>query len=780
MRSRGRLSGLLLASVTAPIGLAGYSSGWAQTSTGGASALDAIVVTARRRDESLQSVPVAVSAFTESELERREILSTTDLDRVTPNLQFKGYGPLTGNNAAAQVFIRGIGQSDGSSGVDPGVGLYIDEVYMGRSEGAVMDFRDTASVQVLRGPQGTLFGRNTIGGAVLLTSAAPGDTFGGTLRAGVGSDNLREASGAVDLPIVEGLAARVSAGVRERDGYVTRIYDGLDLGDENRRALQASLRWRASDALNVTMRGDYSKADEHGSPFVFAAINENQVFPAAVSVRAGCPGATFPPPSVPLTLVDKRCANDATWNLGKFTNGGSAPAFSVLESWGVSAIAQLKLSSVLSIKSITSHRNLLWAGARDADNTPFVILDTDYRTHGHQFSQEVQGLVESGKIKGVIGAYYYKENYDDFLQVNYAAPPNLVANGALPGSRDYQDSRPIDRSWALFSQIIVAPTNALSFTGGLRFTDDNKGVRITAFTVTPNTLPNPASPPTAVGVPPNGNLYVYPALFERTFKATTGSATAQYQWTGQTMTYASWSQGFKSGGFNQRENASPPNYRPTSFDPERATTYELGVKSELGGTVRLNGALFSTKYNSMQLIYRVGVVPLLFNAGTSSIDGGELELTYAPGDLIAEGSVGYLRNKFDQIVAVPGATATVGPGNELPFTPKWQAALGMGYAFRVVRGAFKLTPRLETSYTAKQFFDAANSPEIAQSAGVTVVNASLTLERDSVWRVTMGVDNLTNEAYRLAGNSSFSTAAGYAEVIYSRPRNWFARASHNF
>src|SRR3954462_15454002 len=194
--------------------------------------LEEIVVTARKRSESLQETPIAISAFTSASLERQQITNTADLDQVTPNLQFASYGPLTGNNSAAQVYIRGIGQSDGSSGVDPGVGLYIDEVYMGRSVGGVMDFRDISSVQILRGPQGTLFGRNTIGGAVLLTTNAPGDDAGNSIRVGVGEDNLREGFGAFDIPLGDTWSARIAAGGRERDGYVTRVFDGEDLGNE--------------------------------------------------------------------------------------------------------------------------------------------------------------------------------------------------------------------------------------------------------------------------------------------------------------------------------------------------------------------------------------------------------------------------------------------------------------------------------------------------------------------------------------------------------------------
>lgn len=149
-------------------------------------AIESIIVTARRREEPLQDTPIAVTALSAEALERQQIVSTTDLDKVAPNLQFHSYGTLTGNNSAAQVFIRGIGQTDATAAVDPGVGIYIDEVYMGRAVGGAMEFRDIASVQILRGPQGTLFGRNTIGGAVLLTTNAPGEDAGSSIRVGPG------------------------------------------------------------------------------------------------------------------------------------------------------------------------------------------------------------------------------------------------------------------------------------------------------------------------------------------------------------------------------------------------------------------------------------------------------------------------------------------------------------------------------------------------------------------------------------------------------------------
>src|SRR5688500_13315904 len=313
-RSFGRITG----GVTVGAALIGASGGpvsaqQAVDAPGDADALESIVVTARRREESLQDTPVAVTALGADALEQRQIVSTTDLDKVTPNLQFHSYGTLTGNNSAAQVFIRGIGQTDATPAVDPGVGLYIDDVYMGRSVGGAMEMRDIATTQVLRGPQGTLFGRNTIGGAVLLTTYGPGEGAGNTVRATVGEDKLFDAFGAFDVLDGEQWSARISGGFRKRDGYVDRPFDGADFRDEDSSNGQAALRYRPSDDLSFTLRFDTSREKENGSPFVFHSMNEAATFVGVASSNAGCPNMIdpMPPPTLVGPLDDPRCGNDA-------------------------------------------------------------------------------------------------------------------------------------------------------------------------------------------------------------------------------------------------------------------------------------------------------------------------------------------------------------------------------------------------------------------------------------------------------------------------------------
>jgi iron complex outermembrane receptor protein len=753
----------------------------AAAATESAELLEEVVVTARRREESLQDAPVAVTAISGDTLERMLITTTTDLDKVVPNLQFHSYGTLTGNNSAAQVFIRGIGQTDATPAVDPGVGIYIDDVYMGRAVGGAMEFRDVANVQVLRGPQGTLFGRNTVGGAVLVTTNGPGEAAGSLLRATVGEDDLMELFGAADLLDLEKWSARAAAGFRKRDGYVDRVFDGADLGDEDMVTGQVSLRWNPTDNLAFTLRGDYTDEDENGSPFVFRAMNEAQLFVGVASILAGCPNVVdgLPPPTLVGPLADPRCGNDAQ-ALGPFTNGGTAAASSSTRNRGLSLVAGWDYNDMLSFKSITAARKLDWDGSRDADNTPLLVLHTSYDSSTEQFSQELQALVDSDRLDGVFGLYFFDEDSSDRVIVHLSNPGT---------SYDTQRVALGSKAWAAFTDWTLKITEGLSATAGIRYTDETKDLQGTLFNVSPATAPEPP-PPTALcpfnGPPPSqtGCLFLSTGKFSRDFSATTTSASIQYRWNEKAMTYVSWSEGFKSGGYNQRYNAAPPGNEPISFGSETAQTIEIGAKLNPLPSLRVNAALFSTNYDDIQMTYRLGVVPLLFNAGKASIDGGELEVTFAPGlGLLFDASVGYLDSGFDSISQPPPLgsvplTASATLSSRLPFTPEWTTHAGASYSFRV-GDDWTLTPRVDVSYTAEQFFDAANSPEIAQTGGVTVWNGSIALE-STHWRFSLNGNNLGDKLYPLAGTSSMTTSAGYAEIINARPRSLSLTAQYSF
>lgn len=752
---------------------------------------DEIVVTARRREESLQDTPVAISAFSAEMLQDRQITQTQDLERITPSLQFKPAGQLSGNSASSVVFIRGVGQVDPTAAVDPGVGVYLDEVYLGRAVGGAIDFGDIAGVEVLRGPQGTLFGRNTIGGAILVRTQQPilGE-FSGRARVRGGSENLIEGFGVVNVPLGETVAARVSGGFRKRDGYVFRVVDGLDLGNENRFSLAASLLWEPSSDFDLFLRADYSKQDENGAPFTFAGINEQAPVAAIASVAAGCPGATIPfaplvagdprfgAPNVPM-INDIRCANDFQAR-GPFVNGGTAPVESNSEVWGIGATANIRLTDVASVKLISSYRETESRGIRDGDNTPLLLITTDVAAQSAQFSQEVQLQLDFGSVNAIVGGYYFNEVTDERATVPLAFPPSPPVIGSLlaggPGSRDLQVSRLKTDSVAVFGELAWNITDALEISGGLRYTSDRKHYRGTVLNLFPATQPDPNPLPT-LATSQGGPLFIFNRPFKQDFAALTGSASIQYRWSDAISTYASYAKSFKSGGYNTRYNAAPAGNLPVPFAEESVTSYEIGAKTNIG-RLRLNLAAFQAEYQDIQLIFRQGVVPLLFNAGEARIRGLEAEASLRTSwGLTFDGGISILDDKIKTITPVPGATATVTPNDDLPFTPDMQANFGISYAIPL-GGDMTLTPRIDGSYQSKITFITGSIPLIEEN-GYFVGNASATLKLGNGIEVSGGVNNVLNEQYLIQGNASLATL-GYAERIFARPRSWYVQVAASF
>lgn len=749
---------------------AGAFADGAQAQTASSGALEEITVTARKVEENLQETPIAITVLTGNALEDRQVFNTNVLDQVVPNLQFADNAPLAGNNSSSQIFIRGIGQTDPTSTVDPGVGLYIDDVYIGNAVGGTMTLRDISSVQVLRGPQGTLFGRNTIGGAILLSTTDPADEFGGTVRIGGGSDSLRDAFIALDAPFTDTFKARFSFGIRQRDGYVTRP-DGTDLGDTDTYTVMSKFVFTPSDRFKATAAFDYTEADENGSPLVFAAITETATFPRVASLDAGCPGLTdvAPPfglpeqPAVPM-IQDDRCANDLQAR-GPFRNNGTLPLSSTLENYGGSLNLAFDIGDTLVLKSISAYRDIRWTGVRDADNTPLTILHTLYDVQADQLSQELQLTYQSEALTGVVGLYYFEQTSEDIVTVELNTP--------APGIQRDSDNNKVDNnSWAAFTQWTYHLTERWAFTGGARYTEDEKGAFPDQFDFS-----NPA-------------VKQVPAQWYReTFESFTPSASIAFRWTDDAMVYFSYAEGFKGGGWNSHFNAVLNAEQQAAlhmFEQEEARTFELGAKLDLANTVRLNMAVFTSDYTDMQVTYRGpapnGVAPFLTNAGEASIDGAELELTWAPtADWTIEGSVGYLDATIDSLANVQLAVLPpdLRAGNILPFAPEWQGHLGISYAAHA--GNFVIRPRVDASYQARTYFDATNTREIAQFEDVTTVNASAQFATSGgAWKLTLGVNNATDELYPVAGNSSLTTGSGYAEIAYARPREYFAQLQYDF
>jgi iron complex outermembrane receptor protein len=363
--------------------------------------------------------------------------------------------------------------------------------------------------------------------------------------------------------------------------------------------------------------------------------------------------------------------------------------------------------------------------------------------------------------------YYFEQTSDDIATVSLNPPP--------PGVQLDSDNNEVDNaSWAAFTQWTFNFADKYALTVGGRYTEDRKGSFPDQFDY---------ANPTVKQVPVR--------WYNETFTSFTPSASFQVQWSDRAMSYLSYSEGFKGGGWNSHFNAvltAAQQEALQKFDQEEAQTLEFGTKLDLlNDSVRLNFALFTSDYTNMQLTYRgpapAGVAPFITNAGETSIDGAEVELTWVPAEAWrVEATVGYLDATIDNLANIPLAVLPPGlaEGNFLPYAPEWQGHLGLAYEGHA--GAFTIEPRIDVSFESTKYFDATNTPEIAQLEDITTVNASVRLSRgeDSPWKVTLGLNNATDELYPIAGNSSLTTGSGYAEIAYARPREWFATLQYEF
>ena len=749
-----------------------------------AAQIEEIFVEARRVVESLQETPIAVSAFSGEALQDRQVLSSDDLANITPSLTFDSVAPSSGSNSAGQIFIRGVGQTDFTGVTDPGVGVYVDGVYMARSIGSVLDFVDIEKVEVLRGPQGTLFGRNTIGGAILIQSARPNmEEFEGEVQVTYGSYDQFFITGHVNVPITDTLATRFTANRRSRDGYVERVFDGIRTGDDDTFGFRGSLLWEPSEDVSVYLVADYSNEDENGAPTANIGVNDEQTFATFANIDAPlCPVPNPAPPNRD-TMGNPNCANETSF-LGPFTSGGTFDVVSELETWGVSGEVVWDISEMISLKSITSYRTFDMFSSRDADNTPFLIFQTQDVFDQEQFSQELIANITAfdDRLNWVVGLYYFTE---DGTNEN---PVDLPVGSILSGG-DFKNT-----AYAAFTEATYDVTDKFALTFGIRYSEDDKEF-------TPLSIATSAGLPSLVGVflPPAyaapggiaipiGTQFVDGSTAEASFDDISVRAVASYQWTPEIQTYFSFSQGYKSGGFDQRYAGTQPepevgaddnifNNPISGFEPEELTTYEIGFKGDLfDNRMRLNLAAFFSEYKDLQLIVRETFNPITFNGGDAEILGFEMEATIIPADgWTVIGSVAYIDGDYTRI---DDSVAGITLDNELVNTSPWQTNLSVAYEGETPWGT--VTPRIDWSYRGSQFNNAINTPQLRQDP-FHLVNAALAWDSpDERYSLIGAVQNLTDSEYLITGNSAFETAASYIEGVFGRPRTYSITAEVRF
>ncbi len=754
--------------------------------------LEEIVVTARKREESLQDAPISISAFTGEALEYRGTTNISQIADFTPNLTFQNNPSFGGSSNAASVYLRGVGQKEFLPTTEPGVGIYVDGVYIARSVGAILDLVDVERVEVLRGPQGTLFGRNTIGGAISLTTRKPADEFGGKASVTVGDDSRFDVKARLDIPLSESARSSISVASFNRDGYVTRD-DGVDLGDDDTLTARAALSWDINENLSLDAAIDVSRDRENGPALTLLGINlDNALFnpapasdpfsgtvPIATISNIGANLAAGGPPvpcafsGQPINLAVPGCYDERFIN-GRDRNSGSAPAFSNSDLSSANVNVTWDISDSLTIKSITAVRDLDSQFSRDGDHSPVIISQFFDDFQQEQFTQEFQLLGSGEKFNWIAGLYYFDEDGVNVNLLDFA-----VASFRSGGSFENQ-------AIAAYAQATYDVTEKFSATVGIRYTEEDKSFLPDQIIFTNSgTSPDPRNPFNTPFLAPGARIL---PLLERTIEIeeTTPFFNLAYQLNENTLIYGTYSEGFKSGGFTQRvfppivAGFTAPAGTPDidlipTFNPEFVTVTELGFKySTPDNRFVLNGAIFNTDYDDLQVQVFEGVAPVTTNAGEASLSGFELEAQIIPGGgWFINAGVGFIDAEYDQV----DADALFPVTNEFERVPEWTLNAALSREFNLQNGSVIL-PRIDWSYRSETFNDTFNTPQIAQDS-YSLVNASVAwISTSENQRFTVGVTNLTDEDYLVTGvaGDAFQSFEG----LFARSREWYASYSYEF
>jgi iron complex outermembrane receptor protein len=567
----------------------------AEASGGGSD--EKVTVTARRVEERLQDTPVAVSAFSEKQLERLGAENIGAIQNSVPNLNLvQGRG----SNSSANIFIRGVGQPDALATFDPAVGVYVDDVYISRIRGALFDVYDTARIEVLRGPQGTLYGKNTIGGALKVVTLKPSEEFSGRLFASFGTDNLMEFRARASGGLTDTLRAGISLYSADRDGFVTDPATGLDYNDKDTKAGRVSLYWDPDDKTEVRLNLDYTKEN----PLITLGKAENGVRNAFAAVLA------------PVTGPSYSFQTRTSMTLQRDENS--------LDHYGFGLTFTRELSSAWTLKSITAMRKLDYTDFIDIDATEFRVGDVLVDVNQNQQSQEFQFVYNGGgALRGVGGLYYLRERIFSHQEA--------YAQDFFPGFVRFIDDDQTMNSFAAFASVDYDVTPEVTVTAGARYTQENKKYdRIT----------------TTIGL-----VTAFDAPQEKkSYNDLSPSLTVTWNPGEDATYYAKVSKGFKSGGFNGRANSALE--LPRNFEPESLWSYEAGAKySWLDGRLIMNSAFFYNTYKDFQARVARGSgltsVFSVINAGELEQYGAEFEVFYRPIDeLQLQAQLGWLEASY--------------------------------------------------------------------------------------------------------------------------------------
>lgn len=708
----------------------------AHAQTAEPSQVEEIVVTAQKREQSLQEVPLAVSEFGADQLEAQSVQNLTDLSAKAPNVVL---APVGAYPYASAFFIRGLGFADVESTFEPAVGVEMNGIYLARNSGALQDFFDIESVEILRGPQGTLYGRNTIGGVVSVRTkqARPGDPFSGAIQGTVGDHGRRELRAALNIPVSDVLAVRVSGLYKNYDGFTRNVTLNETQGDNETLSGRLTISFKPSDSFDASLVVDGDRERGSGAPFRNAALPGNVYYNFSPDT-----GTTTP-------LFPAGASNPRD----PYTVYGNTPIFADVDTWGAALTANWH-TALGTVTSITGYREFDDRVLSDYDASPvnffYALRD---QTH-EQFSQELRIASDGrGKLDYVLGAFYLDQSYDITN-----AQAGAIYGAAMPAQIAGQKNT----AYALFGQFDYHLTEALTLIAGGRYSYEKK-------TFTNQPLFFPAS---------------------RTYKESWDDFSPKfgvnYQFSDDIMGYASWSRGFRSGGFNGRA-ASFTSAGP--YDAETVESIEAGLKTELfDRRLRLNGAVFHSTYKDMQVgsqgLTNGGVYEsIVTNAGKAKFDGVEADaLWIVGGGWRINANLAYLDarfvSNFTDFTSDGIANPTDNSDLPLAYAPKWSGSLGVNYTRELQIGTLSFAANavyMDDIYTSGGVINRTSDVQVRDSN--TLFDATLALENEQGWRVALWGKNLGDKAVI---NNTFGLGALGNLRIYAPPRTWGLEVGYKF
>jgi iron complex outermembrane receptor protein len=733
-----------------------------------------VIVTAQFREESLQSTPLAITAVSGAALEQRNLLTdVTAITQAAPNVTLVQSGSNGGKTTRA--YIRGVGEGDYNFALEPGVAFYIDDVYLGTAYGTLLDLMDLERVEVLRGPQGTLFGKNAIGGAVRLISRQPKGDDSGYLEATTGSFNRLDLRGAYDVALLpRTLLMRVTAMSKKRDGYVDLIdfacahpdevgsgsapysitprvpgrsckYD--EMANDDVSAARVAFRWLPGDSLEWNFSGDYSDDQGKGAadtllqviPDVFTNYNN------AVSIpQYGIPYDNRFVPSSRLQSYATFENAPFRWEFGNSNR---------LETWGLQNRINWTVRDALEFTSITAYRRYAGAFSRDSDSSPMSTDSTSEIMTHDQLSQELRlwGTSLDSRLNWTLGAFLFDGESRDAG----------IITADLFDLRFRIDDPSGVHNRSAFLHSVYHFTPRLNLTTGLRYTAETKD-----YTFNRLDVPQPAPTP----------LFGPDGMHSQTsqhYNKTDWRLGLDYAWTDDVMTYLQASTGFRGAGFNPRP-ALPSQIIP--FGTETLTSYEIGVKSELiDRRLRVNAAAFFSEYDDIQLTARIPDLAgfpanVRVNAGEAEIRGFELEVSARLSERLSiDGQAAWTYFRYRDLGLAAGLPGGPTLDTDPVYTPRVRYNLSAHYSVPLARAGV-LTLGGGYVWQGRLFTDAANTP-LLEVGAYGLLNARLAWSSPNErWSVVAFGTNLTNASYYYG--KMFISGNGQVKGIPGRPQEW--------